>query len=242
MSLKFSFIDHSELEGTHALFSPSQSSWLRYDEEQIAGRVLSQYRAPIGTEIHEYAAMRIDNSHKVTNIKALVQGIEEYIYTKYKFLSPNLKVPDYYQKLIENVGLLPRDVFETVRSYINDGIFFKMVTEQPIKYSDRIYGTADTIAFRESVGPNSKKYFLRIHDLKTGSTDSRMEQLATYAALFCLEYGPIYGFKPSEIEYELRMYKNNEILACLSSAIIASISSSEPPVTSITTALSIALL
>ena len=212
MSLKFTFIDHSELEGTHALFSPSQSSWLRYDEENIAKRVLTRYRAPIGTEIHEYAAMRIDNSHKVTNVKSLVQGIEEYICTKYKFLSPNLRVPEYYQKLIENVGLLPRDVFETVRSYINDGILFKMTTEQPLKYTDRIYGTADTISFRQI--PNDiKRYFLRIHDLKTGETEPHMEQLATYAALFCLEYGPIYNFKPGDIDYELRIYHGNEIQA-----------------------------
>ena len=211
MSLKFTFIDHSDLEGTHALFSPSQSSWLRYDEEDIAKRVLSRYRSPIGTEIHEYAAMRIDNSHKVTNVKALVQGIEEYIYTKYKFLSPNLKVPDYYQKLIENVGLLPRDVFETVRSYINDGIFFKMTTEQPLKYTDRIYGTADTISFRQ-YEDDSKRYSLRIHDLKTGDTDPHMEQLATYASLFCLEYGPIYKFKPSDIDYELRLYHGNDVI------------------------------
>lgn len=212
MSLKFTFIDHSDLSGQHALFSPSQSSWLRYDEDQIAERVLTQYRAPIGTEIHEYAAMRIDNNHKVTNIKSLVQSIEEYIYTKYKFLSPNLRVPDYYQKLVENVGLLPREVFETVRSYINDGINFKMTTEQLLVYSDHIYGTTDTISFRENINGESK-YFLRIHDLKTGSHKANMEQLATYAALFCLEYGPIYGFKPTDIEYELRLYQMNEILA-----------------------------
>lgn len=217
MSLKFSFIDHSDLNGTHALFSPSQSAWLRYDEDKIAERVLTQYRAPIGTEIHEYAAMRIDNSHKVTNVKSLVQGIEEYIYTKYKFLSPNLKVPDYYQKLIENVGLLPRDVFETVRKYINDGIFFKMVTEQPLVYSERIYGTADTIAFRQNP-EDIKRYFLRIHDLKTGAHKADFEQLATYAALFCLEYGPIYNFKPTDIDYELRIYQNNEVPAVIPTA------------------------
>ena len=35
-----------------------------------------------------------------------------------------------------------------------------------------------------------------------------MEQLEIYAALFCLEY----GIKPGEIDFELRIYQNDEIL------------------------------
>lgn len=199
MNSKFSFINHSDLEGQHALFSPSQSSWLRYDDDKIAERVLSQYRAPLGTEIHEYAAFKINSRHRVTNIKNIREGIEEYIALKYKFSNPNLVTSSYGTKLIENVCQLPREVFEAVRIYIKDGVDYKMTTEQPLVYSDRIFGTADTITFRNN--------FLRIHDLKTGAHKADMEQLATYAALFCLEYGPKYGFKPGDIEYELRIYQ-----------------------------------
>lgn len=56
MSSEFTFHNHENLRGQHALFSPSQSSWLRYDDDKIAERVVNQYRAPVGTEIHEFAA------------------------------------------------------------------------------------------------------------------------------------------------------------------------------------------
>lgn len=195
MSLKFTFNNHDNLKGQHALFSPSQSSWLSYDEDKIAERVLNQYRAPLGTEIHEYAATQIKLNHRVTNTKHLINGVEDYINTKYTFLSPDLEVPDYGVKLIRNVRLLPREVFEAVRFYINDGIGFKMTPEQPLFYSERIYGTADTISFRDKI--------LRINDLKTGARPAHMEQLKTYAALFCLEY----SIKPTDIDIYLRLYQ-----------------------------------
>lgn len=75
-----------------------------------------------------------------------------------------------------------------------------MTPEQPLFYSENCFGTADTIAFRDSL--------LRIHDLKTGVIPAHMEQLMIYAALFCLEY----KIKPAEIGIELRLYQNNEIL------------------------------
>ena len=91
---------------------------------------------------------------------------------------------------------------KTLNMYVNDAIGFKMTPEQPLFYSENCFGTADTIAFRDSL--------LRIHDLKTGVIPAHMEQLMIYAALFCLEY----KIKPAEIEIEieLRLYQNNEIL------------------------------
>ena len=70
-------------------------------------------------------------------------------------------------------------------------------------YSDKFFGTADAISFRDNM--------LRIHDLKTGKVgnpDSHIEQLEIYAALFCLEY----RVKPHEIDMELRVYKNDEVV------------------------------
>ena len=89
---------------------------------------------------------------------------------------------------------------KTIYAYINDAIGFKMSTEVVLYYSDKFFGTADSISFRNGM--------LRIHDLKTGKTPVHMEQLGIYAALFCLEY----KVNPSEIDMELRIYQNDGVL------------------------------
>jgi hypothetical protein len=92
---------------------------------------------------------------------------------------------------------------KTIYAYVNDAIGFKMDTEVVLFYSERFFGTADAISFRNGV--------LRIHDLKTGKVgkiESHLEQLEVYAALFCLEY----KVKPGEIDIELRVYKNDEVI------------------------------
>ena len=92
---------------------------------------------------------------------------------------------------------------KTIYAYVNDAIGFKMNTEVVLYYSDRFFGTADAISYRNGV--------LRIHDLKTGKTgkiEDHIEQLEVYAALFCLEY----KIKPGEIDMELRVYKCDEVL------------------------------
>ena len=48
---------------------------------------------------------------------------------------------------------------------------------------------------------------MRIHDLKTGTSPTHMEQLMIYAALFCLEY----EINPNSINMELRIYQNDEV-------------------------------
>ena len=92
---------------------------------------------------------------------------------------------------------------KTLYAYVNDAIGYKMSTEVVLYYSNRFFGTADAISFRNRV--------LRIHDLKTGKSgkiEDHIEQLEVYAALFCLEY----KVKPGDIKIELRVYKNDEIL------------------------------
>ena len=89
---------------------------------------------------------------------------------------------------------------KTLCSYVNDAIGYKMTPEQVLYYSPNCFGTADAISFRDGM--------LRIHDLKTGRTPAKFDQLIIYAALFCLEY----GYKPKDISMELRIYQNNEIL------------------------------
>ena len=93
---------------------------------------------------------------------------------------------------------------KTLYAYINDAIGYQMKTEVVLFYSERIFGTADAISFKYING----RGFLRIHDLKTGTTRASMEQLEIYAALFCLEY----RIKPGDIDMELRLYQNDQVI------------------------------
>lgn len=102
-------------------------------------------------------------------------------------------------ELIELGVRLPKGG-KTLNQYVNDGIGYRMTTEQALVYSDNCFGHADTISF--------SRQLLRIHDLKTGLIPGNMRQLEVYAALFCLEY----GYKPGEIEMELRIYQSDEVL------------------------------
>ena len=152
------FNKHSILEGLHAPFSPSQSSWLRYDDSKALEVYNNKKAAEIGTKLHAWAKDTID------------LGIKQ----------PKSK--------------------KTIYAYVNDAIGYRMSTEVVLYYSDRFFGTADAISFRDG--------FLRIHDLKTGKLPVHMEQLEIYAALFCLEY----KVKPGDIQIELRIYQNDEII------------------------------
>lgn len=148
---------HRNLEGLHAPFSPSQSSWLRYDDEQVREVYKNKRAAEMGSRLHAWAKQTID------------LGIKQ-----------------------------PRSA-KTLYAYVNDAIGFRMSTEVVLFYSERFFGTADAISFKNGV--------LRIHDLKTGKKPVKMEQLEIYAALFCLEYRQ----KPGEIDIELRLYQNDEV-------------------------------
>lgn len=152
------FNKHANLEGLHAPFGASKSSWLRYSDEKIVEVYNNLRAAEMGTRLHEWAKQTIDLGIKQSRSK------------------------------------------KTIYSYVNDAIGFNMSTEVVLFYSERFFGTADSICFRNN--------FLRIHDLKTGRRPVHMEQLEIYAALFCLEY----KIKPSDIHMELRIYQNDEIL------------------------------
>lgn len=89
---------------------------------------------------------------------------------------------------------------KTLNLYVNDAIHYRMSPEVTLFYSYNCFGTADAIIFEDN--------FLRIHDLKTGTTPASMHQLEIYAALFCLEY----DVDPEKIGMELRIYQNDEVL------------------------------
>ena len=152
------FNRHSNLEGLHAPFGASKSSWLRYDDDKVIEVFQNMQAAERGTRLHEWAAETI------------------------------------------KLGIKQPKSSKTLYAYVNDAIGFKMDTEVVLFYSDYFFGTADAISFRNGV--------LRIHDLKTGVSPVKMEQLEIYAALFCLEY----KIKPGEIKMELRIYQKDEVL------------------------------
>lgn len=195
------FNKHLEIKGTHAAFSPSQSAWLRYDDDKIVEKLTSLDAATIGTELHEFANLQIILRMKYSSIKDLSHSLLTRIGEKY-WDKDHEEITDYGKKLIKLIGNIPKEVLSTVRLHINDAIGFRMEPEQRLYYSEYIYGTADAISFRDGI--------LRIHDLKTGKLPVHMEQLMIYAAIFCLEY----NVNPTKISTHLRIYQNNDILLC----------------------------
>ena len=152
------FVRHLNLEGLHAPFSPSQPSWVRYDDDKAIEVYMNRKASEMGTRLHAWAKDTID------------------------------------------LGLKQPRTKKTLYAYVNDAIGYRMETEVVLFYSERFFGTADAISFRNNL--------LRIHDLKTGKHPANMEQLEIYAALFCLEY----KVKPSDIKMELRIYQNDEVI------------------------------
>lgn len=181
------FNKHSELEGRHAILSPSKHYWLNYDDEALMKSYISSFATEIGTLVHEFAADRI--KFKLP----LDAENEEAKNSLLVFLLKN-GIPF---RVID----LDRIFFNLV-PYVNDAIGYKMESEVQLKYSDLCFGTADAIGVRRN--------WLRIHDLKTGQSPASMDQLMCYAGLFFLEYKRDY--RPQTMKMELRIYQNQEVL------------------------------
>lgn len=54
------FHKHYNLEGTHATFSASQSSWLRYDDDKALEVYSNKKAAAMGSQLHNWAKQTID--------------------------------------------------------------------------------------------------------------------------------------------------------------------------------------
>lgn len=120
------------------------------------------------------------------------------VYKKHMATVRGTELHDLACRCIKLKHMAPRSK-TTLNAYINDAIKYKMTPEVSLKYSRNCFGKADAISFRKNL--------LRIHDLKTGESRTSIMQLKIYAALFCLEY----DIDPYEIEFELRIYQNNEV-------------------------------
>ena len=192
--------DHSKdiPKGKHALFSGSVYSWSTIKaetdeefEEALRTRYYNSFAKDVGTLMHAWACDRI--RFRMNAVKSDSKSLLIYIIKCYE----------------ANRDYIPRAVaayyvdkcFPNLMAYIKDANGFRLDPEVDLKYADDFYGTADAILYK-------KNEFLRIHDLKTGTTPASLRQLEIYAAFCCLEY----NIDPASVEIELRIYQNEEIL------------------------------
>ena len=181
------FTKHSNLEGRHALLGASRWQWLNDDEEALLKRVRGVYATEVGTQLHKLACERIKYGFKLSK-------------TDKKNVIFELVRSGIPSSVVDSLDI--DFIFENLTNYVNDAIGFKLSPEVILYFSDYSFGTADAISYSE------KNRFLRIHDLKTGTTPAHMEQLYIYEALFCLEY----HMKPYEFDCECRIYQGGDVL------------------------------
>ena len=175
---------HPELQGRHTFLSPSKYTWMRKSDDELIESYYNSFAERIGTILHAFAADHV-------RLRKELEDFDERA-AEFELLRQNIPARAFDIRYI----------FPTLMSYVNDSIAYHMDAEIPLKYSDKCGGTADAIQFRR------KK--LRIHDLKTGTSPAKIDQLMVYAALFFLEY----GFKPENTRTELRIYQAGDILVC----------------------------
>lgn len=88
--------NHYALKDTHAFLSPSQYSWVNYDEPKLEERVNNQKLVQRGTELHKYAEIAISNKINQTKNR---KTINEYINDAIGFrMTPEVTL--YYSKWI----------------------------------------------------------------------------------------------------------------------------------------------
>ena len=173
---------HSNLDGSHAFLSASKYTWLTKTNDEIIQAYTNSYAQAIGTMVHSYALDSIKFREKIR--KSDAKGI--------KF--------DLMRRGIPEFAIDIRSFFQTLMNYVNDSIDYQMDPEILLYYSDLCYGTADAIQVCGDI--------LRIHDLKTGATPAKMDQLMVYTALFFHEY----AYKPERMRTELRIYQSDDIV------------------------------
>lgn len=180
---------HYKLEGQHAgILGASRPTWALEEDEQFRQRVLSYYASTIGTLMHGIAKKYISHKfkmHKYDKSSVVLDLLDSGI-------------PDCIIDILDFDSM-----FINLMTYINDCVSYGMDAEILLYYSDNCFGTTDAIGYFD------RSKCLRVHDLKTGKTQAKIEQLLVYAALFCLEY----KVKPEELnEIELRIYQLCEVL------------------------------
>ena len=175
---------HSNLEGKHAFLSASKYTWLNKTSEEIAESYKNSFATTIGTLLHSYAESCIQYREKLR--KSDIHGVKI----------------DLLREGVPEFAIDIRESFPTLMMFVNDAIDYRMDQEVLLYYSDLCFGTTDAIGV--------EKNLLRIHDLKTGVSTAKMDQLMIYAALFFHEYAYL-GYKPENLRTELRIYQLGDI-------------------------------
>ena len=192
--------DHSKdiPKGKHALFSGSLYSWTNIKaetdldfEETLRMRYYNSFAKDVGTIMHSWACDRV--RFRLNAVKSDSKSLLIYIIKCYEANR------DYIPRAVASYYV--DKCFPNIMAYIKDANGFRLDPEVSLKYADDFYGTADAILYK-------KDEFLRIHDLKTGTTPASLRQLEIYAAFCCLEY----NIDPDSVDIELRIYQNDEIL------------------------------
>jgi hypothetical protein len=178
------WIDHHKLQGQHAFLGASKPTWMNWDRDTLITRYNNSHAADVGTAIHNLAQQLISARIRIT--ESDIPLIKLTVWRD---------VPKAYPNGFD-VNLILRNLV----GYVNDAIGFHMDPEIILYYSDNCFGTTDAIHYDE------KNNVLRIHDLKTGTTQVHDEQLLIYCALFCLEYMK----DPMKMSFICRFYQNCE--------------------------------
>lgn len=201
--MNFHFDIDPKYVGRHSLLAPS-SHFLDKDRtpEELDALVYSRNAAEIGTCIHSLCA-NIIRKHKRPSSKAALYDLMSYWMSIWGTMVEDQKIGGKAATPIPTNLIDPNRYLDTVWLYIKDALTFDMTPEVPLFLSPFAGGTTDAICF------NERKRYLRIHDLKTGSTPAKIDQLEEYAAYFFLYYKK----KPGDCSgIELRIYQNGEAL------------------------------
>lgn len=174
--------NHKEYEGKHAFLGASNYHWLGYDQQTLGDRYYNQFSQIIGTALHQLAHECILSRTKLT--KHDVHLVDNAMFRAF--------VPkDAYD---------PNELLSNLVPFVNDAIGFHMSSEILLFVSPLCFGTTDAIKY------DDLERVLRIHDLKSGLTPAKMDQLYIYAAMFCKEY----NVNPKRLkQIECRIYQNN---------------------------------
>jgi hypothetical protein len=185
---KLRFTPHPELEGRHALFSPSQHSWLNYNVDATVKKFLKSYSQEIGTLIHELASRRIISRYKID------------------YIDKNLII-----NLLSVDNHIPYDAYNTDKilhslvPFVNDCIDDNMDSEVALMNDYTSFGHTDAIKYE------IEAMELYISDYKSGENQVvEFDQLIIYAAYFFLEYGQRLHIDPYKVKkIRLRLYQTN---------------------------------
>lgn len=183
--MQLQIISHPELKpGQHAILAPSTYKAGR-EPTKVLKNYCSRYATDIGTALHALAQKRIDRHER---------------------LSPELAKDWIVNTLLD--ANIPREVINpelywaNLMNYVNDAIGFGMLTEIPVKYSDRSFGWIDAFTY----DPSTRT--VRIHDYKSGFTKINEEQTLNYVALWALEYEKYWKLDLRKTNYILHIYKS----------------------------------